>query len=227
MKNLIVAAIFAATISFAAAAQDAVTTDAKHYKVVLDNEYVRVLRVNYGVKEKSMPHQHPDAVAVMMTPMQGKFTLADGKTEDRNSKAGDVLWTPAVVHTPENTGAKPFEVILVELKERRRDGPSSVVPAEDPLKVAPEHHKLEFENERVRVIRGRAGPGEKSAMHGHPANVVILLTDVRVKSTTADGKSEETTAKRGEVLWRTPLKHASENPADKPYEVVIVEIKGT
>jgi beta-alanine degradation protein BauB len=227
MKNLIVAAIFAATISFAAAAQDAVTTDAKHYKVVLENEYVRVLRVNYGVKEKSMPHQHPDAVAIMMTPMQGKFTLADGKTEDRKSKAGDVLWTPAVTHTPENTGGKPFEVILVELKARSPGGTSSVAAADDPLKVAPEHHKLEFENDRVRVIRGSAGPGEKSAMHGHPANVVILLTDVRVGSTSADGKSEETTTKAGEVIWREPLKHASDNRGDKPFEVVIVEIKGT
>ena len=38
--------------------------------------------------------------------------------QDIVSKAGEVRWTPAVVHLPENTGDQTFEVILVELKGR-------------------------------------------------------------------------------------------------------------
>jgi len=228
MKNLIVAAVFAVTVSFTAAAQDATTADPKHYKVMLDNEYVRILKVSYGPKEKSILHQHPDAVAVSLSGMQGKFTSADGKSENRSFKAGEVRWSPAETHTPENAGTKPVEVILVELKALPAGATATAVPdSEDPVKVDGARHKVEFENDRVRVLRVKSGAKEKSPMHGHPANAVIPLTDVRVRSTLPDGKTEETSLKAGEAVWRPALKHASENMTDKPFEVVIVELKGT
>ena len=62
-------------------------------------------------------HQHPNAVAIFVTDNNGKFTFPDGKTEDATRKAGDVLWTPATTHQPENTGGQGFEVVLVELKQ--------------------------------------------------------------------------------------------------------------
>ena len=233
MKNsfkLIFGALCAGSLLFfaagAATAQDAVTADAKHYTVMFENEQVRVLRVAYGAKEKSVLHQHPDAVAISLTPMQGKFTLAEGKAENRSFKAGDVRWSPAETHTPENAGGKPFEVILVELKAKGGGTATTTAAADDPMKIDAKHHKLEFENERVRVLRGTGRPGEKTAMHSHPANVVIALTDAKVRSTLPDGKTEEANVKAGQAIWREPMKHISENIGDKPFEVIVVELKG-
>ncbi|SPE43977.1 Secreted protein (fragment) [Candidatus Sulfotelmatobacter sp. SbA7] len=45
-----------------------------------------------------------------------KFTFADGKTQDANGTKGQVLYTPAQIHNPENTGDAPFDVIVIELK---------------------------------------------------------------------------------------------------------------
>jgi hypothetical protein len=39
----------------------------------------------------------------------------------------------------------------------------------DPVRVDPKHYKVEFENEKVRVLRIKYGSHEKSVMHGHPA----------------------------------------------------------
>ena len=108
--------LFIITCAAAAMAQDPVTVDSNHYKVEFENEHVRVLRVKVGPGEKSIMHQHPNAVAVFMTDINGKFTFPDGKTEATARKAGEVLWTPAVNHLPENVGKEAFEVILVELK---------------------------------------------------------------------------------------------------------------
>ena len=108
--------IFIATCATAAMAQDPVTVDSNHYKVEFENAQVRVLRVKVGPGEKSIMHRHPNAVAVFMTDVNGKFTFPDGKTEDTARKAGDVMWTPAITHLPENVGTAAFEVILVELK---------------------------------------------------------------------------------------------------------------
>lgn len=118
MPRILVAALFVFVLSTVALAQDPVKADGNHYKVEFENDQVRVLRVKVGAKEKSIMHRHPDAVAIFVTDTNGKFTFPDGKTEDATRKAGDVLWTPAVTHMPENVGDQPFEVILVELKSK-------------------------------------------------------------------------------------------------------------
>src|SRR6266853_3129964 len=102
-----------------AMAQDPVKADAKHYKVEFENDQVRVLRIQYGPHEKSSMHAHPNSVAVFLTDASAKFTLPDGKTNTMDAKAGTTMWTAAGKHLPENTGDKPFELILVELKHKK------------------------------------------------------------------------------------------------------------
>lgn len=101
-----------------AGAQDPVKVDSKHYKVEFENDQVRVLRVTYGPHEKSVMHAHPANVAVFLTDGQGRFTMPDGKTQEVPIKAGTVQWDGGGNHLPENTGDKPFELILVELKSK-------------------------------------------------------------------------------------------------------------
>jgi quercetin dioxygenase-like cupin family protein len=117
-KVLSFAALLLGVASVPAFAQDPVKVDPKHYKVEFENEQVRVLRITYGPHEKSVMHYHPDAMAVFLTDGQSKFTFADGKTQDAPVKAGTTMWTPAGKHLPENTGDKPFELILVEMKAK-------------------------------------------------------------------------------------------------------------
>ena len=101
----------------AARAQDPTMVDANHYKVTFENEAVRILKVTYGPKEKSVMHEHPNAIAVFLTDSTIKFNTPDGKSEERSVKAGQSAWTPAGKHLPENIGDKPLEVILIELKK--------------------------------------------------------------------------------------------------------------
>ena len=102
-------------------------------------------------------------------------------------------------------------------------GPAAM--AQDPVKVAPDHYKVEFENAQVRVLRIHYGPHDKSAMHSHPNNVVIFLTDAHVKFTTPDGKSVERSGKAGETTWNPAQTHTSENLSDQPLDGILVELK--
>ena len=97
--------------------KDPVKADPKHYKVEFENEKVRVLRVSYGSREKSVMHGHPNAVAVFLADAQAKFTYPDGKKENIKMKAGQAAWFPPVEHLPENTSSKSIELIFVELKK--------------------------------------------------------------------------------------------------------------
>jgi len=95
---------------------DPVRVDSGHYKVELENEKVRVLRIRYGPREKSTMHSHPPLVAVMLNDCAIRMTYPDGSSEEIHGKPGDVIQMPALDHLPENLGDQPFEVIAIELK---------------------------------------------------------------------------------------------------------------
>jgi len=97
--------------------KDPVKLDSKHYNVEFENDKVRVLRVRYGPREKSMMHEHPNGVAVFLGDARAKFTYPNRKTEDVDMKAGQTMWFPAVEHLPENTLDKPIHLIFIELKK--------------------------------------------------------------------------------------------------------------
>lgn len=118
MPRFLISALFVCALSTVALAQDPVKVDGNHYKVEFENAQVRVLRVQVGPGEKSIMHRHPNAVAIFMTDVNGKFTFPKGPAQDISRRAGDVLWTPAITHMPENVGDQAFEVVLVELKSR-------------------------------------------------------------------------------------------------------------
>jgi quercetin dioxygenase-like cupin family protein len=101
-------------------AQDAAKADPKHYKVEFENEHMRVLRISYGPGEKGAMHSHTEGLVVFLTDATGQFTYPDGKTEKREFKKGFVSWTPAIVHRGENVGDKPFELIQIEMKTKRK-----------------------------------------------------------------------------------------------------------
>jgi quercetin dioxygenase-like cupin family protein len=97
--------------------------------------------------------------------------------------------------------------------------------AQDPVKVDAKHYKVDTENARVRVLHITYGPHEKSPMHDHPDSVAVFLTDGQVKFTLPDGKTDEQSFKAGETRWTPAGKHAPENMNDKPFELVLVELK--
>jgi quercetin dioxygenase-like cupin family protein len=225
MKRNLVLCLCVCLLALPAWAQDAVKVDAKHYKVVVENEYVRVLRINYGAKEKSVMHSHPNSVAVFLTDFHGQFTLPDGTKQPVDAKAGSTLWTAAASHLPENLGDKPMELILVELKAQPGAAMAAPKGSKDPLQLAGVNCTVDFENEWVRVLRWKEKAGEKNAMHGHPALVTVALTGGKAKYTAADGKSRELTSKAGDATWSAPDAHASEDLSNQPSELVQVELK--
>ena len=121
MYRILCLALFVLVLAVPAAlAQDAVKADSQHYKVESENKRVRVLRIKYGAHEKSVMHSHPATVVVFLTDGRIKFTYPGGKTEEREMKAGQTMFAPAVTHLPENISDSDMEAILVEIKTPKR-----------------------------------------------------------------------------------------------------------
>jgi quercetin dioxygenase-like cupin family protein len=103
-----------------------------------------------------------------------------------------------------------------------------VVPAaraQDPVVVDPTIAKVEFENNRIRVLRVHYEPHEKLAMHVHPAKVAVCLTNFHMHRVAPDGTASDGTCPAGTVSWREPEKHAVENLDSAPAESVEIELK--
>jgi hypothetical protein len=103
-------------LALPAMAQDPTEVDSKHYKVVFENDQVRVLRITYGPHYMGVMHEHPASLVVWLTDGDGIITSADGKAEEIHAKAGDVTWSAPAKHRGENMSDQPFEVIEIELK---------------------------------------------------------------------------------------------------------------
>jgi len=95
----------------------------------------------------------------------------------------------------------------------------------DAVSVDSKHYKVEDENDRVRVVRGRYGPGEKSEMHSHPDLVALFVTDGDVRFTFPDGTTEDAHVTSGQTMIMAPTTHLPENLSNKPLEVILVELK--
>src|SRR5450759_3692967 len=76
----------------------------------------------------------------------------------------------------------------------------------DAAKVDSKYHKVEFENDQVRVVRYVIPPGGKTAQHDHPNSVIVVLTNYDGRVTTPDGKTAETHGKAGSATWRNALR---------------------
>lgn len=102
-------------------AQDAVKTDPEKYKILLENDSVRVLAYHDQPGEKTHQHRHPAFVLYAIAPFKRTITLPDGKVLLREFKAGEVMWSEAQTHIGENVGQTDTQVIMVELKQGTRD----------------------------------------------------------------------------------------------------------
>ncbi|XVU28798.1 cupin domain-containing protein [Actinoplanes sp. CA-054009] len=97
---------------------DPTVTDPGLYKVVFENERVRVMEYRDEPGDRTHPHRHPDSVMVTLSGFQRQIS-ANGRTADVELAAGQAKWLDAQEHVGENTGASPTHCMFVELKEPR------------------------------------------------------------------------------------------------------------
>jgi len=97
-------------------AQDPVKLAPDKYKVIFNNDKVRVLDVRLKPGEKSPMHSHPNYIVYPFNNSTVKFTSKDGKTAEVKSKAGQCMWRNAESHAVENIGKTDVHVLNIELK---------------------------------------------------------------------------------------------------------------
>ena len=109
---------------------DPTHTDPNAYRIVFENERVRVLEYVDEPGKRTNRHEHPDSVMVTLSAFRRRLHH-DGGTREVEIPAGLATWLPAQQHSGENIGATPTHTIFVELKEPatgRSDDASGIGP---------------------------------------------------------------------------------------------------
>jgi len=114
---------------------DPVVSNAEHYKVVFENDRVRVLEYTDHPGDVTTPHQHPDSVMYTLSSFRRRLVSGDMQREVE-LEAGTVGWLPAQQHHGENIGDTPTHVLFVELKEVTVDGAGPA--ADDSVEIGPQ-----------------------------------------------------------------------------------------
>jgi quercetin dioxygenase-like cupin family protein len=96
---------------------DPTQTDPDKYKVVFENDRVRVLEYRDEPGQRTSPHEHPDSVMVTLSGFDRRLVGEDGDSRDVTLEPGMIRWLDAQTHSGENVGATPTHVVFVELKE--------------------------------------------------------------------------------------------------------------
>ena len=85
-------------------------------KLILENQFVRVIddRIPVGVTEPM--HRHPHGVVVYLTTYTNEQVTQDGKKSVSERKEGTASWSEPTVHSVKTIGTTPSHAIRIELK---------------------------------------------------------------------------------------------------------------
>ena len=111
--------------------RDPAATNPDLYRVVMENDRVRVLEYRDRPGDRTTPHAHPDSVMVTLGDCRRRLIDGDRSAEVELT-SGLVRWLPAQEHAGENIGDTETHAIFVELKEPRAGSGSGSGPALGP-----------------------------------------------------------------------------------------------
>jgi len=101
--------------------KDALATDPKHYKLELENDRMRVLRLTLKSDEVAPVHDDRDALFVCIAVGSDKachlrLTRPGGRSQDIHMQAGESRWIYADTRSEKNLSSQPLEMLVIEPK---------------------------------------------------------------------------------------------------------------
>jgi quercetin dioxygenase-like cupin family protein len=96
---------------------DPVESSPDNYKVLLENEHVRMLEMIVPAGGSDNKHSHPDETVYFIT--GGKTSIVDenGDTMEAELSGGATKWHPAWTHQVTNTGDTEIRAFIVDSKK--------------------------------------------------------------------------------------------------------------
>ncbi len=99
-----------------AAALEPLQVAPQNYKLLMENDRVRVFDVTIKPGEKLAMHSNGPSVIYVFNDGRLKHTYPDGKVRETEAVSGSLVWDQAETHETENTGETEIHSLKIELK---------------------------------------------------------------------------------------------------------------
>ena len=87
-----------------------------NYKLLFENEHVRVLEMTLAAGTTDTEHSHPSETVYFIKGGKANIALPDGGGMEAEIPDGHVMWHEAWTHTVSNIGTSDIHAIIVENK---------------------------------------------------------------------------------------------------------------
>jgi hypothetical protein len=206
-------------------AQDPMKVAPSIFRILLENNRVRVLQEWLRPGEKEPMHSHPRAVVYALNSFNGKSVSSSRKVTAFEANARDVTWSEEQAHSIQNTGKTEIHAIIVELKTPQNLSVTRSEGGPDPLKVASRMYKLLLDNNLVRVLGFHLLPGQRTRTYYERDGVLYVLNGGVLKETFPNGKSIRQILRPKQARLVEAKSHALENIGTTEVRFFMVELK--
>jgi quercetin dioxygenase-like cupin family protein len=86
------------------------------YKVLFENERVRLVEVTMQPGARSEMHSHPDNLVYSLSTGKVAFTAPSGEISELELPARTSMWMEATEHATENVGGSAVHALMIEPK---------------------------------------------------------------------------------------------------------------
>lgn len=93
---------------------DPVEASPNYYKVLFENDKVRVMEMNLPAGQSDNEHSHHDQTVYFLKGGKVRVHLTDGSTVELEVPDGHTMWHEAWTHRVENIGSTDIRAILFE-----------------------------------------------------------------------------------------------------------------
>ena len=194
------------------------------YRVLLENEYVRLLDIRMKPGERDDWHGHPACAGYVLTEGTLRTYASDGTFKDIDAHAGMAAAHPPIPqHWMQNIGTTDVHILFAE---RKGDPPRLQDAYLDAPSADPDVYRVVAESDWLRVLEIRGAPGTEGPLHSHQASIVYAIEDAHVVHTVPGEAPVEQTMPAGKAVYVPAVaKHTMRNLGTTRTRVVMFELK--
>ena len=205
-----------------------ITAEPSHH-FALENEYVRVFKVEVAPHAATLMHRHRhDYIHVTLGDAHVSNEVEGKAPADVKLADGDARFTPGnFAHIARNISDQPFRNVTIEIlqDEKLRQTPSRW-PEESGEKTFPGGRvKVLFVKDGVRVSEVDLEPGAVVPSHHHDGpHLVVAVSDLDLQSNIEGQAPASAKIRAGDIKWLTGgYTHTVTNVGKSPARIVTVE----
>lgn len=201
---------------------DIATAAPESLSVVLENDWVRVMRLTLEPGSGLPRHDALDRAIYALSDYTIEWTEGDEATTEKSLAAGQAHWHAGGSHAVRNTGSNVAQFLVFE---RREAALPAEAPTADEAQVgmsSHEHDETLLDNEEVTATEVTLEPGQSTGRHTGGYRVIYALSDYTVEWTDGNADPVEVSWSEGQAHWHQPADHEVENTGASPARYLVV-----